>query len=89
LAAGDSSHIPVILVAATGWLELFAEDTVFWVSHDVGKRLCSVIDRATSSDRSVIDQYPTARAQTDSLLASLVRLGVAEATMLEAALSNS
>jgi hypothetical protein len=87
--APQSSHIPVMLTAAAGWLELHADDTVFWVSHGVGRRLCSVIDRVTPGDRSVIDQYPSARVQVDSLLASLVRLGIAEATLLEAAVSNS
>lgn len=62
-------------------VEAYPDDTVFWVTHDFGLRLCRVIDRATASDRSAIDA--TVRSQLNALLPTLVRMGVSEAAQLE------
>jgi hypothetical protein len=76
------SHLPLALGSALAWLDVYPDDTVFWVTHEFGLRICRVIDRATSSDRSSIDAI--VRSQLNALLPALVRMGVSEAAQLEA-----
>jgi hypothetical protein len=81
------SHLPLLLVAAEAWLEVYPENTVFWSDRDVGKRVCAVIDRGVGTNVSGLE--PASRARLDRLLAAFVRLGVAEASALERKLAGS
>ena len=81
------SHLPLLLIAAEAWLEVYPENTVFWSDRDVGKRVCAVIDRAVGTNVSGLESV--LRARIDRLLAAFVRLGVAEASALERKLVGS
>jgi hypothetical protein len=81
------SHLPLLLIAAEAWLDVYSENTVFWSDRDVGKRVCAVIDRAVGTNVSGLEL--ALRSRIDRLLAAFVRLGVAEASALERKLVGS
>jgi len=76
-----ASHLPLLVTATSAWLDVYPDDTVFWVERDVGKRVCAIIERAWCSTEG--GPEPAMRAAVDRILAALVRLGVYEATVLE------
>jgi hypothetical protein len=84
--APRSSQLPLLLAGADAWLEVYPDDTVFWQSKDIGKRVCAVIQRTWHLDPAAFE--PAHRARIDQLLAALVRLGVSEASDVERALAR-
>ncbi len=75
------SHLPLLLESTSAWLDVYPDDTVFWVERDIGKRVCAVIERARQGNSTVIE--PSLRSSIERVLAALIRLGVSEATVLE------
>jgi hypothetical protein len=80
------AHLPLISAAGKSWLTSNPDDRAFWIDHNVGPRLCSVIEALLAVDPNLFGIDQPLRNDIDSLLASLVRLGVPEAHRLEQAL---
>jgi len=81
--APRSAHLPVIVAAGKSWLTANPVDTEFWIDHGIGRRLCSIMQAILEIDPNSFAAHEVVRKDIDGLLASLVRLGVAEAHRLE------
>ena len=62
--------------------------TSFWVEHGIGRRLCAWIDQIREGSPGALAAHKPERQAIDAVLAVLVRLGVAEARVLETALAS-
>lgn len=82
------AHLPFIVAAATTWLASDPDDSAFWVDHGIGRRVCALIDGVRLQEQALLDPEHALRRDIDVLLAALVRLGVAEASRLETALTG-
>ena len=76
-------HLPLVVTAGRVWLAAHPDDKEFWVEHGVGPRLCSIIERIMQVDPIVFVRNQAGRLEIESLLASLIRLGISEAHQLE------
>lgn len=84
--APRAEHVPVIVAAGKGWLAAHPDDRDFWIDHDFGRRLCSLMDAIRSHDPTPFRPGQPSRKDIDALLSNLVRVGVAEAHRLEESL---
>jgi hypothetical protein len=80
------SHLSVIVEAGESWLTAHADDKDFWIDQGVGRRLCSLLHAILAVDPKPFALDQPLRRDIDGLLASLVRIGVAEAHRLEESL---
>jgi hypothetical protein len=74
-------HATFIIAIAKGWITAFPNDTDFWSNHLIGRRLCNLLERLFSGEKRVDDA--ALRAEVDSMLAALVKIGIAEASRFE------
>jgi hypothetical protein len=81
------SLLPVLVAGGKAWVRSYADDTVFWVDHGIGRRVCVWIDRVLRSSPEALSADKLERQDMDLILSALVRLGVPEARQLEAALA--
>jgi len=84
--APKSSHLPFIVAAAMAWLKSYPDDTYFWIDHDIGRRVCVLIEGIWRIKPALLDSKQAERLVVDRLLTALVSLGVVEARRLEEAL---
>jgi hypothetical protein len=81
-----ASLLPVLVAGGKAWVASYGDDASFWVEHSIGRRLCAWIDRIREASPKALAAGKPERQAIDAILAVLVRLGVAEARVLEAAL---
>jgi len=81
--APRSAHLPLIVAAGKGWLAANPDEKDFWVDQGIGRRLCALMEAILAHDPTPFCLDQPLRNDIDSLLASLVRMGVAEAHRLE------
>jgi hypothetical protein len=79
-------QLSLIVVLTEKWLQEFPNDRSFWIDHDVGNRCCAAIDAIRIQAPMALGSNELLRASIERALASLIRLGVAAANRLEAAL---
>lgn len=84
-----SAHLAFLIAAARTWLDSYADDSEFWVNHDIGRRMCVWIENVRLQEPAVLDRETPVRFDVDRLLARLVNLGVPEARRLEETLAAS
>ncbi len=87
--APSASLLPLLIAAAEAWVASYVDYTAFWVEHGIGRRLCAWVDQVRQSAPEALVADKPERQVIDGVLAVLVRLGVAEARMLEGALAGS
>jgi hypothetical protein len=78
-------HAAFIISIAKGWIAAFPNDADFWGNHSIGRRICNLLERLFVGENRVADAE--LRAEVDSMLAVLVRVGIAEASRLEISLA--
>lgn len=83
-----ASQLPFLVNAAKIWLASYPDDTTFWVDERVGARVCALIERIRATAPGVLTAPDAVRADLHQLLASLIQIGVAEASALERALGT-
>ena len=83
-----ASLLPVIVAGGKAWVASYGDDTSFWVEHGIGRRLCAWIDRIREGSPEALSADKPERQAIGAILAVLVRLGVAEARVLETALAS-
>lgn len=83
-----ASLLPVLVAGGKAWITSYGDDTSFWVEHGIGRRLCAWIDHIREASPEVLAADKPERQAIDAILAVLVRLGVAEARVLEASLAS-
>lgn len=86
--APREEQLEVLVRAGNVWIEAYPDFRQLWIDHGVGRRWCLLVEaiRACSST-SFSDSAPL-RPAIDTLVASLIALGVPEATRLEEELSK-
>jgi hypothetical protein len=80
------AHLPVIVAAGKGWLAGQQDNKEFWIDQGIGRRLCSLMEAILASDPKPFASDQPLRKDIDSLLGTLVRMGIAEAHRLEESL---
>lgn len=78
-----SAHLPVIVAAGQSWLAVHPDDKDFWIDQGIGRRWCTLLQALFAIDPTIFAPDQPLRKDIDGLLASLVRMGVAEANRLE------
>lgn len=86
--APSASLLPILVAGAEAWIASYGDYTAFWVEHGIGRRLCAWVDQVRQSAPEALAADKPERRSMDAILAVLVRLGVAEARLLEAALAG-
>jgi hypothetical protein len=81
--APRAAHLEAIVVAGKSWLATHPDDRVFWIDQDIGRRLSALMDTILAREPQAFSVNQTLRAEIDSLLGSLVRMGIPEAHRLE------
>lgn len=81
-----SSNLPFIVSAATAWLKSYPDDTYFWIDHDIGRRVCALVEGVWREEPALLDSKQMVRFDVDRLLAALISLGAMEARRLEESL---
>jgi hypothetical protein len=84
----NASLLPVLVAGGKAWAATYGDDTSFWVEHGIGRRLCAWIDQIGESSPEALAPDKPERQAISAVLAVLVRLGVAEARVLETALAS-
>lgn len=82
-----AAHLVVTAAAGHSWLAAHPEDKGFWIDHGIGRRLCSLIQATLSPGPKLSGLDPSLKKDIEILLSSLVRIGVPEASWLEASLN--
>jgi hypothetical protein len=83
-----ASLLPVLVAGGKAWVASYGDDTSLWVEHGIGRRLCAWIDQIREASPETLVADKPDRQAIDAILVVLVRLGVAEARVLEAALAS-
>jgi hypothetical protein len=84
----DASLLPILVAGGKAWVASYGDDIVFWVEHGIARRLCAWMDQIRVASPEALGADRSEREAIDAILAVLVRLGVAEARVLEAALAT-
>jgi hypothetical protein len=77
------THLPFLISVAKSWFESFSDFSEFWVDHNIGRRLCELIELMWNQDKDSLNHLNPIRADLDRILPGLVSLGVPEARRLE------
>lgn len=85
-ASPRPAHLPVIVRTANIWLASYPDDSTFWIDQLIGRRVCDLIDGIRLQDQTLLNSENALRRDVDAILPELIRLGVVEASRLEAAL---
>lgn len=81
--APRAEHLGLLVRAGKVWLATYPDARSFWLDYGIGKRWCEVIERIHALDPLVVEASSAIRADMDSALATLVSLGIPEASRLE------
>jgi hypothetical protein len=81
------SHLPLIVRAAATWLKTYPDSVPFWIDNDTGRQICVLIEDIWRIEPALLDRTQAMRNEIDQLLATMVRIGVADAARLEKALA--
>jgi hypothetical protein len=78
--------VPLIVEVGKSCLAANPDDKEFWIDHGIGRRLCTAMEAILVLDPKPFRLDQALRRGIDGLLASLVRMGIAEAHRLEESL---
>jgi hypothetical protein len=78
-----SSHLALLVAAGHRWLCSYGDDKEFWLQHEVGARVCTIIADVVTREPQRFNPNPTLRTQLNLLLTNLIRIGIPEAHHLE------
>lgn len=87
-ASPGAPLLPLVVAGGKAWVASYGDDTSFWVELGIGRRLCALINQIRETSPGALVANRSERQAIDATLAVLVRLGVAEARVLEAALAS-
>ena len=81
--APRAEQLDVLVEAGSAWIEAYPDFRQLWLDHGVGRRWCLLIEAIRARSPSRFSSSTPQRPAIDSLVASLIALGVPEATRLE------
>lgn len=76
-------HASLLVAGAKSWVDAFPDDNDFWVNQEIGRRVCALLDVVLVKTNALFGTQREFHLDVDTILAALVRSGVAEATRLE------
>lgn len=86
--APRTEQLEVLVGAGSAWIEAYPDFRQFWVDHGVGRRWCLLMEAIRAGNPASVGNGTALRPVIDTLVASLVALGVPEATRLEEGLTK-
>jgi hypothetical protein len=79
----NPENLSHLVVTASAWMAKYPDDIPFWVDHGIGKRICAWLAESMTTYPDAFAAPTCPSAQMESLIDSLVRLGVATARGVE------
>lgn len=86
--APRAEQLDALVRAGSAWIEAYPDFRQLWIDHGVGRRWCLLIEAIRAHSPTSFSNSAPQRPAIDTLVASLIALGVPEATRLEEALSK-
>lgn len=86
--APRAEQLDVLVGAGSAWIEAYPDFRQLWIDHGVGRRWCLLIEGIRARSPTSFSNSAPLRSAIDTLIASLIALGVPEATRLEEELSK-
>ena len=86
--APRAEQLDVLVCAGSTWIEVYPDFQQLWIDQGVGRRWCLLMDAIRADSPSSFSNNMPLRPAIDTLVASLIALGVPEATRLEEELSK-
>ncbi|MFA6262459.1 MAG: ATP-binding protein [Bacteroidia bacterium] len=86
--APRAEQLDVLVGAGSSWIETYPDLRQLWIDHGVGRRLCLLMEAIRTCSATCFSNSAPLRPAIDTLVASLIALGVPEATRLEEELSK-
>jgi len=83
-----AEQLDVLVGAGSGWIEAYPDFRQLWIDHGVGRRWCLLMEAIRARSPTSFSNSAPLRPAIDTLVASLIALGVPEATRLEDELSK-
>ncbi len=83
-----AEQLDVLVEAGSVWLEAYPDFRQLWIDHGVGHRWCLLMEAIQARSPTSFSSSAPLRPAIDNLVASLIALGVPEATRLEEELSK-
>lgn len=81
--APRAEQLDVLVGAGSVWIEAYPDFRQLWIDHGVGRRWCLLIEAIRAHSPDSFSNSAPLRPAIDTLVASLIALGVPEATRLE------
>lgn len=81
--APRAEQLDVLVGAGGAWIEAYPDFRQLWIDHGVGRRWCLLMEAIRARSPTSFSNSAPLRLVIDNLVASLVALGVPEATRLE------
>ncbi len=81
-------QLDVLVEAGGAWIKAYPDFRQLWIDHGVGRRWCLVMEAIRAHSPASFNKIAPQRPAIDTLVASLIALGVPEATWLEEELSK-
>lgn len=86
--APRAEQLDVLVGAGSAWIEAYPDFRQLWIDHGVGRRWCLLMEAIRARSPASFRNSAPLRPAIDTLVASLIALGVPEATRLEEELSK-
>ncbi|MDC7690375.1 hypothetical protein [Vogesella indigofera] len=86
--APRAEQLDVLVGAGSAWIEAYPDFRQLWIDHGVGRRWCLLMEAILARSPISFSHSAPLRPAIDTLVASLIALGVPEATRLEEELSK-
>lgn len=81
--APRAEQLDILVEAGSVWIEAYPDFRQLWIDHGVGRRWCLLIEAIRARNPTSFSNNAPLRPAIDTLVASLIALGVTEATRLE------
>lgn len=81
--APRAEQLEVLVSAGSAWIDAYPDFRQLWVDHGVGRRWCLLIEAIRVQSPASVSHRAPLRSRIDNLVATLIALGVPEATRLE------
>lgn len=81
--APRAEQLEVLVDAGRAWIEAYPDFRQLWIDHGVGRRWCLLMESIRARSLTSFADSAPLRPAIDTLVASLIALGVPEATRLE------
>jgi hypothetical protein len=86
--APRAEQLDVLVGAGSVWIEAYPDFRQLWIDHGVGRRWCGLMEAIRARSPTSFSNSAPLRPAIDNLVASLIALGVPEATRFEEELSK-